>query len=130
MIARAEIVHLKAMILYSSQLSLILQSISAYTKSLKLITHQLQIGIPTRYLKQINVFHKICTEICYAIAGVATLYVAAAYGLSDQNVLAQAIDVVSAVSMCDIATRVSMATVELSINGVSELFEIGNYTDV
>ena len=39
----------------------------------------------------------------------------------------KAISVVSAVSMSDIATRVGMAMVELGFNGVSGMFEVGDY---
>ncbi len=41
--------------------------------------------------------------------------------------LVQAIGVVSAVSMSDIAARVGIATIELGINEVSGWFEIGDY---
>lgn len=52
--------------------------------------------------------------------------VAAAYGLDDQNILAQAIGIVSAVSMSDIAMKVGLATAELGLNGVSNMFDAGD----
>ena len=66
------------------------------------------------------------TSIRYAVDAVAGI--AAVYGLSDQNALAQTIGVVSAVSMSDIVSRVSVATVELGLNGVSGMFEVGDYS--
>ncbi len=49
--------------------------------------------------------------------------VLAIYSLANQNVLTQVVGVVSAVSMSDITTKVSMASIELVFNGVSSMFE-------
>lgn len=49
----------------------------------------------------------------------------AVYGLSNQNILTQAKGVVSSVSMADIATKVTMATAELGMDGVCNWFEVG-----